>query len=95
MGEIVVEGIVENVKLKFSLMNIHFHTISEHTINNQHRPIEMHMVHFLRREYTKYTKLDKLVIAVFFSNDDDKKHENKLLKEFNLKKLKVFPNCNI
>ena len=38
-GSLVVEGGI------FNLLQFHFHTPSEHTVNGQHAPIEMHLVH--------------------------------------------------
>jgi len=38
-------GILELNGTVYNLLQFHFHTPSEHTVNGQHAPIEMHMVH--------------------------------------------------
>lgn len=38
-------GTLELGGVVFNLLQFHFHTPSEHTINGQHAPIEMHLVH--------------------------------------------------
>lgn len=38
-------GTLELGGVMFNLLQFHFHTPSEHTINGEHAPIEMHLVH--------------------------------------------------
>lgn len=40
-----VEGTLEYEGRTYNLVNFHFHTPSEHRINKEHYPVEMHMVH--------------------------------------------------
>ena len=40
-----VEGSLVYQGLTYKLINFHFHTPSEHRINKEHYPVEMHMVH--------------------------------------------------
>jgi carbonic anhydrase len=71
----------------YSLSNIHFHTKSEHTVDGKQYAIEMHMVHSIDEEYKNLTTYEKLVIGVFFVNEEGK--ENPLLKAFKLDSLRV------
>ena len=87
MGRLEVEGIVNGTKLKYTLDNIHFHTMAEHTIEGFQYSIEMHMVHYLdKSQYNLTNNLTKLVIGVIFQNGNV---VNELLEEFNLENLEV------
>ncbi|OCK79581.1 carbonic anhydrase [Lepidopterella palustris CBS 459.81] len=43
--ETIVNGTLNFEKTKYSLKQFHFHTPSEHRINEEYFPLEMHMVH--------------------------------------------------
>lgn len=88
-GGIEVEGLIDGQRLVYHLTNIHFHTESEHTVNNKHFPIEMHMVHSLDDDYTKYTAHTKLVIGVFFTDEEANSEDNSLLEAFKIDTLEV------
>ena len=65
---------------KYKLHSIHFHLYSEHRIENNQYPMEMHMVH---KNTNKNDKLNEnLVIGVLFSYKDD--IDNKFLNDMNL-----------
>ena len=68
MGKLKVKGLIPGVELKYSLVNIHFHTLSEHTIDGKYYSIEMHMVHSLDKEFHHLIDRTKLVIGVLFEN---------------------------
>lgn len=84
-----MDGLIKGVTLTYKLSNIHFHTGSEHTVNKHRYPVEMHMVHSLDDKFKSLTKYEKLVIGVFFTNEDADGYENPLLAAFNLNTLKV------
>ena len=65
-SEITVSGSV------YKLLQFHFHTPSEHTLNGQHYPMEVHLVH--KNEATG----NLAVIGVFFEEGT----ENALLKKY-------------
>jgi len=68
-----------NVKLndkKYKLLQFHYHALSEHTINGEHSPIEVHFVH-------KYSDTDFAVLSIMFKQGK----ENKLFATY----LKYFP----
>merc|ERR1719408_1153630 len=44
----------------YKLMNVNFHSLSEHTLRGQHEPLEVHLVH------KKFNSDDLLVVAVQF-----------------------------
>lgn len=50
-------------------MNIHFHTLAEHLIDEKRHSIEMHMVHSLNKGFENHTNRSKLVIGVLFNFD--------------------------
>ena len=59
---------VSGITLEYSLVNIHFHTESEHKVNGDHHSIEMHMVHSLMEGQDVPEGRTHLVIGVFFDN---------------------------
>ena len=70
------------IKIKdknYKLLQFHFHTLSEHTVNGKHYPAEMHLVH-------KNNEKDYAVIGVMFKEGK----ENELLKKY----LDKFPSKN-
>lgn len=86
-----MKGLVKGKALRFNLVNVHFHTHSEHTINGKPYPIEMHIVHALDKNSGVNLKHNKLVIGVFFSDriSKGKTPDNRLLAGFNLDSFKV------
>lgn len=68
MGRLEVKGLVPGVTLQYCLVNIHFHTASEHTINGKYYPIEMQMVHTLNEKFCPLIDKTKLIVAILFEN---------------------------
>lgn len=93
MGEVSVFGLIPDHSLVYSLMEIKFHTKSEHKINDTQYSIEMQMVHILNRDYAGHTQYSKLIISVFFEQlrDDlsDIYGESEFLEQFHLDTLSV------
>jgi carbonic anhydrase len=70
-----VEGSLRYARHTYELKNFHFHTPSEHRINKEHYPIEMHMVHqdrsnntvvlgfVIQLSTTRYTTLPQVALA--------------------------------
>lgn len=65
----VIDGI------KFALLQFHFHTPSEHTVNGKHYPMEMHLVH-------KNDKGELGVIGVFFKEGKENSELQKIIDNF-------------
>ena len=65
---------------KFKLHSIHFHLYSEHRIENNQYPMEMHIVHKNMNKNDKQN--ENLVIGVLFDYNED--INNKFLDEMNL-----------
>jgi carbonic anhydrase len=70
MGELKVKGLKSNEELIYELVNIHFHELSEHTIDDKYFSMEMHMVHSLKEGYKAHNGRDKLVLAVLFNYNE-------------------------
>ncbi len=80
-----MDGLVENKTLKFELVNIHFHTPSEHSFDGKKRQIEGHFVH--RLASSMGGDLTMLVIGVMFNSTTGR--ESSFLKSLKLKDLSV------
>ena len=74
--EVVVDG------KKFNLIQFHFHTPSEHTINGKHYPLEGHFVH-------KSKDGEYLVIAIMYKEGKHNKALQKVLNDMSAQKGKV------
>lgn len=61
---------------KYDLLQFHYHALSEHTINGEHSPIEVHFVH-------KHSDTDFAVVGIMYVEGD----ENELLASY----LEHFP----
>ncbi len=83
---IIVRGLVPNKELYYVLVNIHFHTHSEHTINNKSYPLEMHMVHKLYPDQEQYTNHTRIVVGVLFNYSAT---PNQMLTDFDVQNLSV------
>jgi len=70
MGELKVEGLVKGTELTYDLINIHFHSGSEHRVNGNRYTMEMHMVHQIVNKSNDMSR-DKLVIGIFFDCKDN------------------------
>jgi len=60
---------------EFDLLQFHFHTPSEHTVNGKHYPMEMHLVH-------KNAKGELGVIGVFFKEGRENPVLQTIIKNF-------------
>jgi len=60
----------------FDLLQFHFHTASEHTVNKRQFDLEMHLVHKL------HNGDDLLVLGIFFDTTGDYKRPNDFLASF-------------
>lgn len=101
MGEVEVHGVVEDVALKYSLMEIGVHSRSEHTVDGVRYPLEMQMTHVLNRDYAGFTRRTRLVVGVLFQQAEGADEhnadygENKFLKQLNLDTLEVITNVSV
>jgi len=60
---------------KYKLLQFHFHALSEHTVNGQHAPIEVHFVH-------KNTDTDYAVVGALFTEGAQFNLFSKYLADF-------------
>jgi len=63
----------------YELLQFHYHALSEHTIDNQHFPIEAHFVH-------KHSDTDFAVIAVMLTEGEESKFFKRYLDQFPVEK---------
>jgi len=62
--EVVVNGTTKVAGTEFALKQFHLHTPSEHRINDEYFPLEMHMVHEAEGEsYEKFYSKRPLINA--------------------------------
>lgn len=73
---------------KYSLLQFHFHTPSEHTVKGKHYPMEAHLVH-------KNGKGELAVIGVFFKEGKANKLLQKIIDNFPAEEGKVFENNSV
>jgi len=80
----------------YKLLQFHYHTLSEHTVNGEYSPIEVHFVH-------KYSDTDFAVLGILFEEGESNSLFEKYLDKFPTSKgefksedmidvLSLFPN---
>jgi len=60
---------------EYKLLQFHYHSLSEHMVDNKHYPLELHLVH-------KYSDTDFAVIGVLFKEGAENELFSKFLSDF-------------